>query len=89
MHRCVKTRAGAKMYILLMAHAETNGTHVKITRASVAKGRKRGDVSGSEGPSMLRKLRENKTASYTGSERPSILRGSDNRLVSIKVQEAQ
>jgi hypothetical protein len=44
MRCCVKIRAGAKMYILPMAHARTNGTHVRMTRASVVSGKKRGDV---------------------------------------------
>jgi hypothetical protein len=43
MRCCVKIRAGAKMYILPMAHARTNGTHVEMTRAGVTSGR-RGDI---------------------------------------------
>ena len=44
MRCCVKIRADAKMYILSMARVRTNGTHAGMTRASVASGRKRGDV---------------------------------------------
>ena len=44
MRCCVKTRAGAKMYIQAMAHARINGTHVGMTRVSGASGKKRGDV---------------------------------------------
>jgi hypothetical protein len=80
--RCsVKIRAGARMCILPMAHARTNGTHVRMTHAGVASGR-RGDIG------WWTNVGLNKTASYAGSKRPIMLRklrGSDNRLVRIKV----
>jgi hypothetical protein len=82
MRCCVKIRAAAKMYILPMAHARTNGTHVRMIRAGVASGRKRGDVGRGSN------VGKNKMASYAGSERPIMLRKlreSDNRLVRIKV----
>jgi len=86
MRCCVKIRAGAKMYILPMAHARTNGLHLRMTRAGVASGRKRGDVGWRSNVGL------NKTASYAGSMRPIMLRklrGSDNRLVRIKVSQAR
>jgi hypothetical protein len=82
MRCCVKIRAAAKMYILPMAHARTNGTHVRMTRAGVASGRKRGDVG------RRSNVGWKMTASYAGSKRLIMLRklrGSDNRLVRIKV----